>query len=139
MRRGLEIVLRVIGVVAIVAGSGTVLFGAASVLGAGDASASLDSELRFYAAWYVVAGIVLLGATRRLESGGTIVRAVALGFLIAACGRLISWIVVGRPHLLAVTLMFVEFAIAFGIPPWHAAIVRAGRHGGAGSQPQGGR
>ena len=123
-RRALQIVLTVIGAVAVVAGAATVLLGAASVVGAGEASPSLESELRFYAAWYVVAGILLLSATRRLETERRVILSVALGFFLAACGRLISWIVIGRPHALAITLMFVEFAIALGVPPWHARIIR---------------
>ena len=133
-RRALQIVLTVIGTVAVVAGAGTVLFGAASVVGAGEASATVESELRFYAAWYVVAGILLLTATRRLEAERRVILSVALGFFLAACGRAISWFVIGRPHSLAVTLMFVEFAIALGVPPWHARIVRgAPRRSGDGS------
>ena len=123
-RRALKIVLTVIGVVAVVAGTATVVLGAASVVGAGEASPALESELRFYAAWYVVAGLLLLSATRRLEAERRTILAVAFGFFLAACGRLLSWIVIGRPHALAITLMFVEFAIALGVPPWHAGIVR---------------
>jgi hypothetical protein len=50
-RRGLQAVLVILGLVALGAGLVTVLTGSASVLDAPEAAPSLDSELRFYAAW----------------------------------------------------------------------------------------
>jgi len=62
------VVVTVLGIVAVAAGAHTVLIGGDSVLNHGDVSAGVDSELRFYAAWYVVAGALLLRAVRRIES-----------------------------------------------------------------------
>lgn len=109
-----------LGVVACGAGLLTVLTGASTVLGAGAADASLDSELRFYAAWYVVAGVFVLRAARRPEAHRGVIVAVSAAFALAATGRAISWATVGRPSALAVALMAVEYLIALGLPPWHS-------------------
>ena len=52
--------LRLVGAVPIVAGLASVAFGAAIVPGAEDAGPSAGSELRFYGAWWVGAGVFLL-------------------------------------------------------------------------------
>jgi hypothetical protein len=64
-RRALQGLIAAIGTVVLVAGLGSMILGTSVVPGAGDASASLDSELRFFAAWYAVVGIVLLNAVKR--------------------------------------------------------------------------
>ena len=75
--RGLRILLTIVGLVMLGAGSLSVVFGASSVLGAGDVAADVDSEMRFYAVWYVVAGAFLLRATRRIESKAWAIRLIA--------------------------------------------------------------
>jgi hypothetical protein len=77
------------------AGSLSVVFGASSVLGAGDVAADVDSEMRFYAVWYVVAGAFLLRATRRIESKAWAIRLIAAGFFVAGVQ---PHPVVGRPR-----------------------------------------
>ena len=127
MKRALQIFVAILGTVAAASGLSTVVFGAGSILGHGSFTPSLDSEVRFFAAWYVAAGLVLLWAVPRIESAGTIVRVVAGAFFLAACGRLISLVVEGRPHNLALVLMFVEWALSL-LVPWQAAVAR--REGG---------
>jgi len=101
-----------------------VLIGGDSVLNHGDVSADVDSELRFYAAWYVVAGALLLRAVRRIESEALIVRAVGAAFFIAGSARLLSLVTVGTPHAFALVLMVLEFVIPVVIVPWQAAVAR---------------
>ncbi len=121
--------LRVIGAVALTAGLVSVVLGAASVAGAGTPTPSLDSELRFYAAWYAVAGALALRASVRVESETFTVRAIAAGFFLAGCGRALSFAFVGRPHVVAVVLMVIELVIPFVLIPWQAAVAR-GAEGG---------
>jgi len=124
-RRGLQVVVTVLGIVAVAAGGHTVLIGGDSVLNHGDVSAGVDSELRFYAAWYVVAGALLLRAVHRIESEALVVRAVGAAFFLAGSGRLLSLVTVGRPHAFALVLMIIEFVIPVGIVPWQAAVARS--------------
>lgn len=122
VRRGLQFVVAILGAVAFVFGMQTVLFGADPLPGGDEVSASVDSEMRFYAAWYVVAGVLALWSVRRIERAGTIVRALAAGAFIAACGRVISFVTIGRPSTTALVLMAIEFLVPLVILPWQSTV-----------------
>ena len=112
------------GIVMLVAGSLSVVLGASSVLGVRDVTAEVDSEMRFYAVWYVVAGALLLRASRRVESETWTIRLVAAAFFVAGCSRILSWVVVGRPHLSQLILMVIELILPLVVIPWQASVVR---------------
>jgi Domain of unknown function (DUF4345) len=99
-----------------------VLFGAGVILDSGSYSPSVDTEVRFYAAWYAAAGAVVLSVVPRVESEGRIIRAVGVVFFVAGCARLLSLIVVGSPHVLFIILMMVEIALPLVILPWQAQV-----------------
>jgi hypothetical protein len=122
-RRGLQVFLVLLGLVAMGAGSLAVLTGGAFVQG-GEFNASIDSELRFYAAWYVGAGGVLLASARDVGRAGLAVRAVGALLWLGATGRLISIAMVGAPHPVFFALMLVEYAIPLVLVPWQAAVAR---------------
>jgi Domain of unknown function (DUF4345) len=111
----------------LIAGSLSVVFGASSVLGAGDVTAEIDSEMRFYAVWYVVAGAFLLRATRRIESEAWTIRLIAAAFFVAGCSRILSWVAVGRPHLSQLILMVIELILPLVVIPWQASVARRAR------------
>ena len=125
-RRGLQFLLTAMGAVMVVAGAVTVLFGSSSVPREGVVTPDVDTEMRFYAVWYVVAGVVLLRAVRRVESAGTTVRLIGAGFFAGGCARILSWVVVGRPHVTAIVLMVAELVLPLVIIPWQASIARRG-------------
>ena len=122
--RLLGYLLAVMGVVMIAAGSVTLLWGLASVAGDVAVTPDADSEIRFYAVWYVVVGVLLLRSLADLAAAGTIVRLVGVGFFAAGCARVVSWIVVGGPGPLALTLMVIELILPLVIIPWHAVATR---------------
>jgi hypothetical protein len=123
-RRALQAIVGVVGAVAVVFGALSLLFGAALVPDGGEVSASVDSELRFYAAWYAGAGVLLLRSARRLDSEASMIRAVCAVFGIAGCARVLSIMVVGTPHPLFVALMVAELAIPLVVVPLQAAVAR---------------
>jgi hypothetical protein len=123
----------VLGFVAAGAGLVTVLTGGASVLGGPDVAASLDSELRFYAAWYVGLGVLLLRAAPRVESETTVIRAVCAVLLLAAAGRVISWVTVGSPHPFYQGLLVVELGLPVLLVPWQSAVARSSATTGPGA------
>jgi hypothetical protein len=123
-RRGLQAILTILGLVAVVFGTLTVFTGGAGVIGGGEVSASVDSELRFYAAWYAAAGVVMLRAVPRVESAGTTIRALCAVLFIAACARVLSILLVGAPHPVFLALMVIEFVIPAVVVPWQAAVAR---------------
>jgi hypothetical protein len=123
-RRGLQATLATIGAVATAAGVSGVVRGPAEVAGGGAVSAPVDSEYRFYAAWYPVFGVLLLRCARAPEREAVIVRAVAAGFLTAAAGRVLSIRRLGRPNRFQQVLLAIELAIPPVIVPWQAAVAR---------------
>jgi hypothetical protein len=123
-RRGLQTVLRLIGAVAAVEGARGVLQGTGQVIGGRSAPANVDSEFRFYASWYCVLGVLLLQAARRPEAATVTVRATGTGFLVAACGRVLSMRSRGRPHPSQRLLMAAEFTIPVVIVPWQTSVAR---------------
>ena len=107
-----------------VAGLGTVIFGADSIVGAEPVSGTVDSEMRFYAVWYAGAGLLLLRSSGRLEQDGVIIRGLSAVLFIAGCSRALSWVVVGEPHALAKILMVIELVLPFVIVPWQNSVAR---------------
>jgi len=69
-RSALRAVFRVGGAVATVAGLHSVAAGARSIAGQNMANASVESELRFYAAFYVAYGLAALRVAPRADRDG---------------------------------------------------------------------
>ena len=87
-------------------------------------SANVDSEYRFYSAWYAVVGALLLGSVGRPHDRTRLMRAAASGSVVAAIGRVLSWRKLGPPHPLQRALMATEFALP-AIVVWHERVARA--------------
>lgn len=73
---------------------------------------NLDSELRFYAAWYAAAGVLMHQAATNSRLDRQIAPVLTGGWSLAAISRLLSMRSVGRPSALFVVLTAVEFAVA---------------------------
>jgi thiol:disulfide interchange protein len=110
-RRVLQILLAALGIVAIPAGLVAILGGAATIPGGGSVSESVDSELRFYATFWVVLGGVALWLVPRVGSETTIVRIVGGAVFAAGIARVISLVSVGAPHWSQVVLMAIELLL----------------------------
>ncbi|MCI3948374.1 MAG: hypothetical protein K0R11_308 [Acidimicrobiales bacterium] len=123
--RRLGALLTAVGAVASFEGARGVLQGARQVVDGGPVSANVDSEYRFYSAWYAVLGVLVLGAASHPEREARVVRATAAGFLAAACGRALSARSAGPPHPLQRALMAVEFALPVVLVPWQARVARS--------------
>jgi hypothetical protein len=92
--------------------------GTASVPGATDANATLDSRERFYSAYFAGYGLAWLGAARRSPIRATEIRLLAGLMLVSAIGRVISLVHNGRPQWLQEVLTAVEVVVPatfFGI------------------------
>ena len=116
--------MTMLGIVAAAFGAQGVLTGVGGVRNGGKASANVDSELRFFSARYAVGGLAMLRAGRRVESDRATIRVICVGWLIAACGRVLSVTKVGKPDRLFRVLTGIEFAIPVVIAPWQAAVAR---------------
>jgi hypothetical protein len=92
--------------------------GTASVPGAADANATVDSRERFYSAYFAGYGVAWLQVARRSPIRAVEVRALAGLMLISAVGRVISLVHNGRPHWFQELLTAIEFVVPaafFGI------------------------
>ncbi len=85
--------------------------GVASVPGAADANATVDSRERFYSAYFAGYGLAWLGAARRSPIRASEVRLLAGLMLVSAVGRVLSLISHGRPHPFQEVLTAVEFLV----------------------------
>ena len=70
--------------------------------------ATMDSELRFYAPFWAVYGLVLLDAARNLPARLPRVPLLAGLFFVGGLGRALSYATVGPPHPAFVMLMATE-------------------------------
>jgi Domain of unknown function (DUF4345) len=125
----LQLLLIALGAIAFIAGASTVVLGATSVVGIDDPSPAVDSEMRFFAAWYAAAGVLLVRAARQVEINGTLIRGVSVTVFIAGCARALSWMAVGKPPAMAIVLMGIELALPFVIIPLQVIAERKGAIG----------
>lgn len=72
----------------------------------------MDSELRFYAAWYAAAGVLMHQAAANADVDRQIAPALTGAWSLAAFSRLLSMRSAGRPGLLFLVLTAFEFAVA---------------------------
>ncbi|HEX2038507.1 MAG TPA: DUF4345 domain-containing protein [Acidimicrobiales bacterium] len=131
-RRLLQAYLFVLGTVATVFGLQGVLAGVRGVRDStrgvdfGERGArNVDSELRFFAAWYALAGALLLRAAPRPEAATATVRGTSVALWLAAFGRVLSLRAAGRPHRTYVVLLGIEIVIPLVALPWQARVARA--------------
>jgi Domain of unknown function (DUF4345) len=125
-RSGLRAVFYVGGVVATAAGLDTVIRGGKSVAGAEAASPAVESEVRFYAAFYVAYGVTALRVAPRADRDAAAVRALAGALLLAGLARAGGWLAVGRPHALQRGLLVIELAAPPLITAWQARLAAGG-------------
>jgi hypothetical protein len=92
--------------------------GTASVPGATDANATVDSRERLYAVYFAGYGFAWLRAARRSPIRAGDVRLLSGVMLLSGVGRLLSLVRNGRPHWFQEVLTAIEFvvpAVFFGI------------------------
>ena len=121
-RRGLRTLFRAAGVVATTAGLDTVIRGARSVPGQTVGSPALESELRFYAAFYTAFGLAVLRVASRADRDTAAVRTLSGALFLAGLARAGGWLLVGRPHPLQRALLGIELAVPPAIVAWQARL-----------------
>ncbi len=110
-QRFLRVFLTALGTVALVAGLLGVATGAGGTLGDDFAGVNVDSEFRFFAAFWAAYGAVALWVSPRAAVETAVVRGLALALFAAGLARTVSWIDVGRPDTLYLVLLALELAI----------------------------
>jgi Domain of unknown function (DUF4345) len=123
LRRTLEVG----GVVATAAGLHTVLTGGKSFPPWREADSMVESELRFYSAFYVAYGLHVLRTARREDVDAHAVNEIAAALLLAGLGRACAWRAVGKPHPFQRALLAIELAAP---PAFVVASARLRRNAG---------
>jgi hypothetical protein len=85
--------------------------GTASVPGATDANATVDSRERFYSACFAGYGFAWMRAARKTPIRAADVRLLAGVMLLGGIGRVISLVRNGRPHWFQEVLTAIEFVV----------------------------
>ncbi|MEU1281212.1 DUF4345 domain-containing protein [Streptomyces sp. NPDC005805] len=88
-----------------------VVLGNASIPGAQDAGATVDSLGRFFGAIFAGYGLAWILAARRSPIPASAVRWLTAVFLLGAVGRLLSLAVHGWPHWFQIALTALELAL----------------------------
>lgn len=72
---------------------------------------NVDSELRFFAPFFVAYGVLVFLCAKHLRTHLYYVPHILVVFLIGGLGRALSYITVGEPHPLFVHLMIIEVGL----------------------------
>jgi hypothetical protein len=114
------------GAVATTAGLATVLAGAKSLPGQGLANPTVESELRFYAAFYVAYGLAAVNVAPRADRDTKAVRALAGALFLAGLARAGGWLAAGKPRGLQLALLAIELAGPPSLVAWQARLAPRG-------------
>jgi hypothetical protein len=68
----------------------------------------VESELRFYSAFYAIWGLRVLRTARRVELDPRAIDEIAAPLFLAGLGRAGAWVAIGRPHPLQRVLLGIE-------------------------------
>ena len=75
------------------------------------ASAAVESELRFYSAFYAAYGLRVLRTARHADIEPKVVDEIAATLFVAGIGRASAWLAVGKPHPLQRALLAIELLV----------------------------
>lgn len=126
-RRLLQAVLVVLGGVATGTGGAMIALGAEGfVPGAGPTSASVDSELRFYAVWWAALGPILWRAVPNVEREDPTLRAACALTMLGGVARLLATRSSGRPHPLFQGLTVFELVAPPLLLAWQRSVRATG-------------
>jgi hypothetical protein len=123
-RKNLQRAIVAFAVVAVVTGTLTVFFGSAIIPDGGSTTASVESELRFYAAWYLGAGLFLASLVPRIERRRLELRVVCLLFVLGGVGRIVGIADAGWPHPIFIGLLALELLLPPVLVVWQSRVSR---------------
>lgn len=69
----------------------------------------IESELRWYSAYYAACGLVALLTAKSAEPDPRAVHGIAAAIFLGALGRASAWVTVGKPHPIQRALLAVEW------------------------------
>jgi Domain of unknown function (DUF4345) len=103
--------LTLIGLTATLTGIFAVLTGSSGQADGAQATPSVESELRFFAAFWIAYGAAALYVAPRVAREIHAVRALAVFLFLGGVARGIAWIADGRPQALFIVLLALELLL----------------------------
>ena len=116
--------LRVLALIPIVAGLLSVVFGSEIVRGGGPSNPNVESELRFYAVFYVAFGVYLWSLAPRIAERGRELRWAAAALFCGGLARAVGVLADGWPKADYVVLMVVELTLPPVLVLWQRSLAR---------------
>ena len=123
-RRGLQALVALFGLVAVGTAVAEIAVGAALVSQGAAVPADVDSNYRFFAAFWLGAGLVLLWIVPRVESATAPLRAVTGLVFLGGLARLISIAAVGAPSAMFLGLLVLELVLPPIMISWQSRLAR---------------
>ena len=114
--------LRVLALIPIATGLLSVLFGTEIIRGGGPSNASVESELRYYAVFYVAFGAYLWHLAPDVAVRGRELRRAAVVLVCGGLARVVGVLVDGWPEADYVVLMGVELTLPWVLVAWQRSI-----------------
>lgn len=111
MKRATEIWFIVFGLVCAGIGLAHLLFGTASIIGAGTVNATIDSDMRFYALLFTAYGLTFVWCAADITQRGRVANILGAIFFAGGLARLLAWAVTGQPNWFYVLMVPVELVI----------------------------
>jgi len=111
VRKVLQVLLAMFGVVAIFIAALHIVFGPASIPGAIPVNATMDSEERFYATLFLAFGVALLWCVKDIERKARVVYFLMLTFFVGGLARIVSLLIVGPPNAFFISMTAVELLL----------------------------
>jgi hypothetical protein len=125
VKRGLQVVLAVGGLVAMVTGLVHIAGGVSTFPGSPAAENAADNEARFLAAFWVAFGAVAIWVVPRVERETLVVRALGGALILGGLARVVSIADVGEPDSFQYVLMAIELILGPLVIGWQALLRRA--------------
>jgi hypothetical protein len=131
-RKYLQRLMVGLALVPVATGAVSLVLGTDAISAAGTPSANTESELRFYAVWWIGAGLFLASLAPHIEERGRELRVVCALLALGGVGRALGVADKGWPKPMFVVLMALELLLPLVLVLWQARVAHASRREAAG-------